>query len=129
VSGYLLDTNVILFSLMDDARLSPKVRSLVATGPNLLSVASYWEVLIKSMKGKLNVGDPRVWWVQALNQLAATSLPLHPQHVEGVYGLASIHKDPFDRILIATAITESLTLLTTDSEIARYASGDFQVVV
>jgi PIN domain nuclease of toxin-antitoxin system len=129
VSGYLLDTNVILFTLMDDTRLSPRVRNLVASGPNLLSVASYWEVLIKSMKGKLNVGDPRIWWAQALNQLAATSIHLHPQHVEGVYSLPFIHKDPFDRILIATAIAEGLTLLTTDSEIARYASGNFQVVV
>jgi PIN domain nuclease of toxin-antitoxin system len=129
VSRYLLDTNVILFALMDDARLSPNVRSLVASGPNLLSVASYWEILIKSMKGKLDVGDPRVWWVQALKQLAADPLPVHAQHIESVYSLPPIHKDPFDRILIATAVAEGLTLLTADSEIAGYAFGDFQVVI
>lgn len=129
MNGYLIDTNVVLFTLTNDARLSPKLRSVIATGPNHLSVASYWEVLIKSMKGKLAIGDPRTWWTQALKQLVAKPLHLHPEHVERVYSLPSIHKDPFDRLLIAQATAEGLTLVTTDTEISRYASGDFQVIV
>ena len=95
-------------------------KAAVAEGPNFLSIISYWEVMIKSMKGKLDVGDPRIWWAQALKQLVATPLPLRPEHVEALHGLPPIHNDPFDRILIAQAKAESLTLVTVDPEIARY---------
>ena len=97
-------------------------------GPNVLSVVSHWEVLLKSMKGNLKVGDPRSWWQDALEQLAATPLPLRPTHVAEVYSLPPIHKDPFDRILIAQAIVEDLELVTTDGEISRYAWASFRIV-
>ena len=70
-----------------------------------MSVVSFWEVLLKSMKGKLDVGDPRTWWEEALEQLAATALVLRPEHIAEVYALPNIHRDPFDRVLIAQAIT------------------------
>ena len=98
------------------------------SGPNVLSVLSYWEVMLKSMKGRLDVGDPRAWWFDALDQLAATPLPLRPQHIAAVYALPPIHKDPFDRMLIAQAAAEGLALVTTDKEIARYASKTLHVV-
>ena len=129
MSGYLLDTNVALFAVANSARLSHGVRSAIITGPNLISAASYWEVFIKSMKGNLNVGDPRIWWAQALRQLSAIPLPILPEHVDRLYNLPSIHKDPFDRVLIAQATAESLTLVTTDSQIPLYASQSFQVVI
>lgn len=91
-------------------------------------MVSYWEVMLKSMKGKLDVSDPRAWWFDALDQLAATPLLLRPQHVAGVYALPPIHKDPFDRMLIAQATAEGLALVTTDGEIARYASKILRVV-
>jgi PIN domain nuclease of toxin-antitoxin system len=53
---------------------------------------------------------------------------LRPEHVAEVYTLPPIHKDPFDRVLIAQATVEQLTLLTTDGEIPRYASGRFRVI-
>ena len=80
------------------------------------------------MKGNLEVGDPRTWWQEALEQLAATALALRPEHVAEVYGLPRIHRDPFDRVLIAQAISEDLGLVTTDGEIPRYASARFQVI-
>jgi len=129
VSGNLLDTNVVLFTLTDDPRLSPGIRNAVATGPNLLSVVSYWEVVIKSMKGNLDVGDPRLWWARALEHLVAVPLTVRPEHIAGLYALPPIHKDPFDRVLVAQSITEDLTLVTTDSEIARYASDTFRVIL
>jgi PIN domain nuclease of toxin-antitoxin system len=104
------------------------VRKAVLAGPNVLSVVSYWEVLLKSMKGSLNVGDPRRWWLDALDQLAATALALRPEHVSGVYGLPPLHKDPFDRVLIAQAMVEDLELVTTDGDIPRYVSGRLRVV-
>ena len=93
-----------------------------------MSVVSFWEVMLKSMKGRLDVGDPRAWWFDALDQLAATPLPLRPQHIAAVYALPPIHKDPFDRMLIAQAAAEGLALVTTDKEIARYASKTLHVV-
>jgi PIN domain nuclease of toxin-antitoxin system len=80
------------------------------------------------MKGTLDVGDPRIWWQEALEQLAATPLLLRPQHVAAVFGLAPIHKDPFDRILIAQATVEGLSLVSADAEIRRYASKTLRVV-
>jgi PIN domain nuclease of toxin-antitoxin system len=84
--------------------------------------------MIKSMKGKLDVGDPRAWWFDALDQLAATPLVLRPQHIAAVHSLPPIHKDPFDRILIAQATVEGLTLVTMDAEIARYSSKTLRVI-
>jgi PIN domain nuclease of toxin-antitoxin system len=60
--------------------------------------------------------------------LAATVLLLRPDHVAAVHGLPPIHKDPFDRVLIAQATVEGLALVTSDSEIARYASKRLRVV-
>ena len=117
-----------MIALTEPETLSSAVRSALLGGPNVLSVVSFWEVLLKSMKGKLNVGDPRTWWLDALEQLAATPLALRPEHIAGVYGLPAIHKDPFDRALIAQATAEDLELVTTDGEIPRYASARFRVV-
>jgi len=128
VNGNLLDTNAALFTLANDPRLSQKLRDAISAGPNYLSVACYWEVLIKSMKGKLAVGDPRIWWTLGLKQLVASPLDIRSDHVERVFDLPPIHHDPFDRMLIAQAIAEGLTLVTTDAEIARYASPSLQVI-
>jgi PIN domain nuclease of toxin-antitoxin system len=128
VSGYLLDTNAALIALTDPDRLPAKVRTALLAGPNVLSVVSYWEVLLKSMKGNLKVGDPRIWWRDALDQLAATPLALRPEHVTEAYTLPALHKDPFDRILIAQATVEELELATTDGEIPRYASARLRVL-
>ncbi len=126
--GYLLDTNTALLALTNPAKLSRRVRKAALSGPNHLSVVVYWEVLLKTMKGALDVGEPRTWWLDALEQLAATPLVLRPEHVSEVSALPPIHKDPFDRILIAQAIVEDLTLVTKDEEISRYASDRFRVI-
>ena len=127
-SGYLLDTNAALIALTNPAGLSRRVRRAMLTGPNLLSAVVYWEVVLKTMKGALDVGEPRTWWLDALDHLAATPLVLRPEHVSEVSALPPIHKDPFDRVLIAQAMVEGLTLLTTDGEIPRYASDRFRVM-
>jgi PIN domain nuclease of toxin-antitoxin system len=124
----LLDTHTAIWALDTPEKLTPTARNAVLAGPNVLSVVSYWEVLLKCMKGTLDVGDPRIWWFDALEQLAATPLPLRPQHIAGVYGLPPIHKDPFDRMLIAQATVEGLALVSNDGEIARYASKGLRVV-
>jgi len=128
MKSFLLDTNFALFSLAEPERIPAKVRRTVQSGLVYLSVISYWEVLLKSGKGKLDVGDVRVWWSEALETLAATVLPLRPEHITAIHGLPPIHQDPFDRALIAQATVEELILVTTDTEITRYASERFRTL-
>ena len=128
MNGYLLDTNVALLAVSRSVLLSVAVRDAMGRGVNYLSVIVYWEVMLKSMKGALKVGEPRTWWLDALEQLAAAPLVLRPEHVTAIHALPPIHKDPFDRVLIAQATVEDLTLLTTDGEIPQYASERFRVV-
>jgi PIN domain nuclease of toxin-antitoxin system len=126
--GYLLDAHAAIFTISQSRSLSVSAKEAIAEGPNVLSIVVYWEVMLKSMKGALDVGDPRAWWKDALDELAATPLLILPQHVAAVYGLPTIHKDPFDRILIAQATVEGLALVSMDAEIARYGSEALRVV-
>ncbi len=126
--GFLLDTHTALWTLESPEKLTVAATKAISAGPNFLSVVSYWEVMVKSMKGTLDVGDPRLWWREALEQLNASALLLRPEHVAGVYALDPIHKDPFDRMLIAQAVVEKLALVTADAEIARYTSLGLRVV-
>ena len=128
MSGYLLDANVALRAAVRSSSLSAGARGAIRRGPNYLSVVSYWEVVLKSLKGKLNVGDPRNWWLETLDQLAATPLPLRPNHITEICNLPPIHQDPFDRALIAQATVEDLTLVTTGGAIAEYAGERFRVL-
>jgi PIN domain nuclease of toxin-antitoxin system len=131
LNGYLLDTNVALLSLARPEKISAAARAAIEQGPNVLSAVSYWEVVLKSMKGKLDVGEPRVWWTDALGQLAATPLPLRPDHVSRLGQLAKVatpHADPFDRILIAQALEEDLHLVSADAELGAYAGAGLRVV-
>jgi PIN domain nuclease of toxin-antitoxin system len=128
MNRYLLDTNMALIATADPERLSSTAHKALLEGQSVLSVISYWEVMIKSMKGTLNVGDPAAWWRDTLRQLVATPLALRPEHISEIHGLPSLHKDPFDRALIAQAISERLQLVTTDADIPRYASEWLRVV-
>lgn len=128
MSGNLLDTNAAIFAVGFPERLSAASRNAILKGPNVLSVVSYWEVMLKSMKGSLEVADLRTWWQDALLQLRATPLFLRPEHITAIHELPPHHKDPFDRVLIAQAKTEKLALISSDKDIARYASKDLKVI-
>jgi PIN domain nuclease of toxin-antitoxin system len=127
VTGQLLDTNAALLALTRPASLKREFRRAIEAGPNVLSTVAYWEVVLKTMKGLLEVDDPRTWWSDALEQLAATPLLLRPEHVTELQTLPPIHKDPFDRMLIAQAGVEGLTLLTTDRDVKRYSSDRIRI--
>ena len=118
----------MLLALTEPEELTQSIRNAIGSGPNILSAVVYWEVMLKSMKGDLSVGDPRAWWVDALDQLAATSLPLRAEHIAAMYDLPPFHRDPFDRALIAQATTEQVVLVTIDSEIPKYASYRVHVI-
>jgi len=128
VNGYLLDTSIALHAITYPERISVHARHAVERGPVFLSILSYWEVVVKSMKGKVEVRDPRTWWPDALGQLGASILPLRPDHIGEIVDLPLLHKDPFDRALIAQARVERLVLVTTDGLIAKYADSRLRVL-
>lgn len=118
---YLLDTSTVIWSLALPERLSPKARKALAQGPLVLSVACYWEVVIKARKGLLRVPDPANWWSRAAALLGGSVLSIRAAHISALAGLPDLHKDPFDRILIAQAAAEGFTLVTSDEIIRQYA--------
>ena len=126
--GYLLDTNATLFALVTPERVSDAAREAVARGPCYLSLIVYWEIVIMSMKGTLDVGDPRSWWDDSLNALRLLPLMVTPRHVTAILDLPDHHRDPFDRALVAQAITEDLVLITADTALKAYQTSGLKLL-
>jgi PIN domain nuclease of toxin-antitoxin system len=118
----LLDTHLLLWAAGEPDRL-PLAALAEIEDPShelLFSSASLWEVAIKRGLGRDDFTvDPRLLR-RGLFDNGYHELPITSEHAVTVYGLPAIHKDPFDRILIAQATVEGITLLTTDDLIARY---------
>ena len=119
-SAHLLDTSTLLWALGEPERLSPRARRLVDSGENVVSVASYWEVVIKTQKGLLSIADLPTWWRRATDLTAARVLQIRGSHVSALAALPMLHKDPFDRILIAQAVAEGLGVVTNDGLMSGY---------
>lgn len=119
----LLDTHTFLWWITDDDRLSDRAGGLIADGGNevFFSAASAWEIAIKAGLGRITVPDD-LWSFtpEQLERNAFQSLPVHVAHAVAVIALPDIHRDPFDRMLVAQALTEGLTIVTGDAWIARY---------
>jgi PIN domain nuclease of toxin-antitoxin system len=116
----LLDTSTLLWALGSPERLSARARRVVDSGENIVSVASYWEVVMKAGKGLLTIPDIPTWWTRATELTAAHVLPIRASHVTALAALPELHRDPFDRILIAQAIAEGLEFVTGDEAIRAY---------
>ncbi len=113
----LLDTQALLWFLLNDARLSGTAQSLITDAGNdlLLSPASYWEIAIKISLGKYALTEDFAEFMErqiAENDL--TVLPITVKHAAGVATLPFHHRDPFDRLLIAQAMAENVPVLTAD---------------
>jgi len=106
----LLDTHVFLWLDNEPERLSPRLQTLCQDSETelLLSVVSLWEIQIKNTIGKLNL------------RLPLQQLPVIPAHVFALEHLPLIHKDPFDRLIIAQAMVEGLTLASADMHVIKY---------
>ncbi len=120
--SYLLDTHVLLWAAGNPAKLPQTARDLIQDPSTelLFSAASLWEVAIKSGLGHASFNvDPRLLR-RGLLENGYTELPITGAHAVSVDLLPPIHKDPFDRILIAQAQIEGITLLTSDEVVGRY---------
>jgi PIN domain nuclease of toxin-antitoxin system len=119
---FLLDTHLVLWVPAADTRISRSARLILDDPGNdlLFSTVSLWEIAIKRGLGKLDSRlDPRAIR-HALLEMGYEELAVLGQHAVSVDVLQPIHKDPFDRLLIAQAMVEGITLLTADATIARY---------
>jgi PIN domain nuclease of toxin-antitoxin system len=121
----LLDTHVLLWWLVDDARLSERARTLVADpGTDLFfSAASSWEISIKAALGRLELpGPPRTLIPKILRQQSIEPVQITHAHALAVGELPPHHRDPFDRMLIAQGKLEKLPIVTSDPVFARYGA-------
>ena len=118
----LLDTHLLLWAAGQPRRLSKTARTLIEDAGNELvfSAASLWEITIKCSLGREDFHvDPRLLRRGLLDN-AYQELPITSQHAVAVDALPAIHRDPFDRLLIAQASLEGMLLLTRDEIVARY---------
>ena len=121
----LLDTHLLLWAASEPKKLSAKARSLLLDPANHLvfSSASLWEISIKNSleRSDFNVDPRRLWRMLLVN--GYRELPVSSEHAVAVNELPPLHKDPFDRILVAQARVEGMTLLTADKAVAGYGDG------
>ncbi len=117
----LLDTHAFLWAIDNNPNLSPKARDAIIDGHNVVfvSAATAWEISIKKSIGKLKV--PNGDYLEELILHRFTPLAITTEHALAVENLPPHHKDPFDRMLIAQAQIEKLTLVTRDPRIKAYA--------
>ncbi len=119
----LLDTHAILWAVQAPEKLSPTAHNLIE-GDNtlLISIASFWEIVIKTNLGKLHLGAPAEQaFPEILEALHAEILPIALDHVCAVAQLPPHHGDPFDRMLIAQSVAEDAPLVSSDAIFSRYA--------
>jgi len=118
----LLDTHLLLWAAGEPKRLSKQARTLIDNPDNelLFSAASLWEVAIKRGLGREDFKVDARLLRRGLLDNGYSELPIVSDHVVATESLPPIHKDPFDRVLVAQATVEGITLLTIDSLVAQY---------
>jgi PIN domain nuclease of toxin-antitoxin system len=120
---HLLDSHTFLWWIADDSQLSPTVRKIIAASEHeiLFSAASAWELVIKARLGRLNLStDPAAFLHRQVKINGFVPLSITMEHAMRVADLPPLHRDPFDRILIAQAVLEDVPLLTADLLIKQY---------
>lgn len=119
MNGYLLDTHTVLWWLGDKSSLSKTAQDVIADPGNAVyvSAAVAWEITIKQARGRLEAPDD---FIEVLQENSFIPLPITVPHALAVAQLPDHHQDPFDRVMIAQAIAENLTLVTRDGGIEKY---------
>jgi PIN domain nuclease of toxin-antitoxin system len=125
----LLDTHLLLWTAGTPERLSAEARTLIESSDNELffSAASLWEIAIKRGLGRTDFQVDTRLLRRGLLDNGYSELPIGSEHAVEIESLPQIHKDPFDRMLIAQAMVEGVLMLTSDSLVAQY-SGPIRLV-
>ena len=121
----LLDTHLLLWAAGEPKKLSPKVRRLIADTDNelMFSAASVLEVSIKRALGRADFQVDSRLLRRGLIDNGYVELPVFSAHAVAVEALPPIHKDPFDRLLVAQSLVEGIVLLTSDATVAQYGGS------
>ena len=119
---YLLDTHVAIWLAKDSDELPDRVKELVKQPDNdiYISSVSLWEIAIKMNLGKLDLKLPLDKLLKDIEDSGFITLQIENEYLTKLSDLPHIHKDPFDRLLISTALTENLTIITIDENIQKY---------
>jgi PIN domain nuclease of toxin-antitoxin system len=122
VAAYLADTHLLLWAASAPRRLGKAAADIIGDIGNevLFSAASIWEIAIKSSLGRSDFRVDAAVFAEALRTNGFTELPVRAVHAARVATLPALHADPFDRILVAQAQSEGVTLLTRDEAVAQY---------
>lgn len=119
----LLDTHALLWFLEDSTELSPKAKATIEhpDTETFVSIVSLWEIAIKSNLGKLELSEPfETLFPAQLDTNGFIQLPVRLPHLYELERLPQVHRDPFDRLLIAQARTENLTIVSQDTHFPTY---------
>jgi PIN domain nuclease of toxin-antitoxin system len=119
----LVDTHTFLWALLHDHRLTSKAKQILTSNEHelIFSLVSLWEIAIKIKTGKLNtIGSSVAYIRDEMDAYGMSLLPIRYEHILQLESLPHHHSDPFDRLLIAQALTESLPILSADRAFASY---------
>ena len=122
---YLIDTHVFLWFVSQSKELSPTAKTLIEDGQNeiFISIASLWEILIKTAIGKLNINGSYESVIDDVNDNAMQILPMNFAHTVEQNRLPFYHRDPFDRIIVSQAIIENMNFISADAVFDDYLKG------
>lgn len=122
MASYLLDTHTLLWHLTKSPKLSPTSHNIITSPEHNLfvSVATYWEMTIKASLGKLDLPVNIDILIRETEQDGILTLPIEPSFFAKVYDLPFHHRDPFDRMIIATAQILEIPVITKDSVFSKY---------
>lgn len=122
--AYLLDTHVILWALDEDNRLSASAEKIISNQgvPCYISVVSFFEIAIKKKIGKLELQRPIKDYISEIERIGITILPIRSEHLDNyeIVPLLPNHGDPFDRLILATAFSEKLIVISADEKFGYY---------
>ena len=126
---YLLDTHMVLWFAENSSKLSDNAKAIILDESNekYVSMASCWEISIKLSLNKLTLDGGTREFFHIIIENGLSLIPIEEEYLSVVEVLPFHHRDPFDRLLIATAISEKLVLLTDDHQLLEYVGAEFRI--